>query len=79
MLWYFEDGSERRREVLHLTGQGTDEERWIINCGACGENFTLRPEHGVSFGPDGAMTTAHSFVCPACKQWHRTARVGALT
>lgn len=75
-IWFFKPGTEERVEVLRLGPPGGAEERWIIECQNCSKNFTIRPEHGPSVGPDGALTTAHSMVCPACNSWHVTMRGG---
>jgi hypothetical protein len=80
-VWFFAPGTERRvlvEVVTHRASAAGDEavelppERrlWIIPCYACGTNFTLRHEHGITVGPDGALTTDHSFNCPKCGKWH---------
>ncbi len=77
-IWYFREGTEQRVEVLHMDAADGDPQRWIVNCGACGTNFTLRPDHGVQIGPDGALTAEHSFNCPKCMNWHRHVRGGVI-
>jgi hypothetical protein len=69
-IWFFRPGTEERVEVLRLEADGGDPVRWIVPCQACGTNFTLRPDHGVEVGADGAISTEHSFNCPKCGRWH---------
>lgn len=76
-IWFFKPGTEERVEVLHLKSAG--EERWLIECQNCGKNFTIRPEHGPTVGPDGALSTEHSMVCPVCNDWHVTMRGGVAS
>lgn len=77
-IWFFKPGTEERVEVLHLTDKAESEERWIVPCQKCGKNFTLRPAHGVTVGPDGALTTEHSMNCPLCGNWHVVMRGGVV-
>lgn len=77
-IWHFHEGTEERVEVLFLDDDRPEERRWIIQCGECGTNFTLRPDHGVTVGADGALSAEHSFNCPKCKQWHRHIRGGVI-
>jgi hypothetical protein len=80
VAWFFAPGTERRvavEEVTHrAVGRGDsvelppEERLWVVPCQVCGKNFTLRPEHGITVGPDGALTTDHSFNCPICAKWH---------
>jgi hypothetical protein len=78
-IWFFKPGTEQRVEVLYMSDKNKGEERWIIPCQQCGKNFTLRPEHGVSVGADGALSTAHSMNCPACMSWHVIISRGVVT
>lgn len=74
--WFFKPGTEERIEVLHLPHAEPTKERWIIPCQTCGKNFTIRPDHGVTIGPDGALSTEHSVTCPVCGAWQVTMRRG---
>jgi hypothetical protein len=72
VIWYFRPGTEERVEVLHARQDPAvgDGERWGVECGACGIHFWLRPAHGVTIGPDGALSTGLSCNCPKCNGWH---------
>jgi hypothetical protein len=76
--WFFKPGTEKRVHVEHFASADGSEERWIIPCQNCGKNFTIRPEHGPTIGPDGALSTAQSMTCPLCKKWHVTMRGGVV-
>jgi hypothetical protein len=69
-IWFFRPDSEQRVEVQTIDARNGEPVRWIVPCQACGTNFTLRPDHGVVIGQDGAITTEHSFNCPKCDGWH---------
>jgi hypothetical protein len=68
VIWFFRPGTEDRVEVLEMINEG--DSHYGIPCQNCGIHFTLRAEHGVTIGADGAISTVHSFNCPKCMGWH---------
>jgi hypothetical protein len=89
VIWFFEPGTERRVEVERITHRAEGDESvplsleqqlYILPCWnpGCGVNFTLRHEHGVTIGADGAITTDHSFNCPKCGAIHAQFRGGVV-
>lgn len=76
-VWYFREGTEERvPSMVFLDKLGHE---YAMNCPLCGINFTLRQhDHGVTVGPDGALSAEHSFNCPKCMNWHRHVRGGVI-
>jgi Zn finger protein HypA/HybF involved in hydrogenase expression len=73
--WYFRPGTEERFTVFEV-----EPGRYSISCEECPTNFLLdKDRHGVTFGPDGAMSAEQSFNCPKCGKWHRHIRGGVIT
>lgn len=89
-VWHFREGTGERIGVPVVTHRAIDwgrdsvalapsENRYILTCPMCGDNFTLRPDdHKVTVGTDGALSAEHSFNCPRCMNWHRHIRGGVV-
>lgn len=75
-VWFFRPGTEDRVEVIRMEREGGT--HWGLPCHFCGIYFALRPEHGVSVGKDGAISTVQAFNCPKCGNWHATISGGVV-